>query len=192
MIEGKGTKDFAKTKFVAYEDPAFFGSLIELLTEKVSEYVIQQIENGVEVIKIFDSWASALPNEMVDNYCIQPISKIVSNINKKFPDFPIIAFPKGINRLVDFVKSTKISAVAIDSHTSIEWARKNLSPYCIVQGNLDPSCLRAGGDQMMKQAKFILDTMQGEKFIFNLGHGVQKETDPDNVGSLVNFIQSYS
>ena len=193
MVDGGGSRDFAETKKWAYRDPDGFGRLIDLITEATAAYLIQQIDHGAEAVQLFDSWAGACDEGLFRRYCIQPAKTIVNLIRASHPDVPIIGFPRQAGRLaLDYVQGTGVNAIGIDQMIPMRWAAQSLQPLACVQGNLDPVCLLTGGDAMRDNVQSILDNLAGGPFVFNLGHGIIKETPPDHVAQLVAMVREYS
>ncbi len=202
MAEGGSSRDFAKARTWAREDAAGFGRLIDLVTEATIEYLNGQISAGAEAIQLFDSWAGLLvpggnshSHSETDTYArwvIEPAQRIISAIRARFPDVPIIAFPRGSGELyAEYARQTGADAIGIDQDISPGWAAENLQKKTAVQGNLDPQSLLAGGAEMGRAARAILDCLGGGPFIFNLGHGVIKETPPEHVAQLVDVVRSW-
>ncbi|MAF97209.1 MAG: uroporphyrinogen decarboxylase [Micavibrio sp.] len=190
MIEGGSSKDFMKTKLFAYQQPDLFDELIEILTNSTAQYLIKQVEAGAETLQIFDSWAGALDAESFEKYSIEPIKKIISQVREKYPDIPIIGFPKGAGTgLIKFAKQTGITAIGLDSQTHPQWAAQNLQSLMPVQGNLDPMMLMAGGEKMQKAAALIMENFASKPYIFNLGHGIHKDTPIAHVEKLVETLR---
>ena len=190
MIEGGSSKDFMKTKLFAYQQPDLFDELIEILTNSTAQYLINQVEAGAEALQIFDSWAGALDAESFEKYSIEPIKKIISLVREKYPDIPIIGFPKGAGTgLIKFAKQTGITAIGLDSQTHPQWAAQNLQSLMPVQGNLDPMMLMAGGEKMQKAAALIMENFTSKPYIFNLGHGIHKDTPIAHVEKLVETLR---
>lgn len=191
MIEKKGSKDFAKTRSSALSDPQQFSFLIDLLTQAVSSYLVRQIESGANIIQLFDSWAGVLSPDQFRKWVIGPTAKIVANIRKKHPQTPIIGFPRGAAFLYqDYIRQTGVTALGMDTQVPPEYACENLQTLCPVQGNLDPMVLRAGGKELDLQTAHILEALGRKPFIFNLGHGIDKETPIAHVENLVKRIRS--
>ncbi len=192
MVEGKGSRDFVNTKIFAYKNPEQFQKLIDIVTNATIHYLKKQIEAGVEAVKIFDSWAGMADEYLFEKYVIRPTKKICYSLKKEYPNVPIIGFPRGacVNN-IDYVRETDINVLAIDQSLPVKFAKENLSNKVILQGNMDPALLMAGGDMMEKSVKYILDSFSDNPFIFNLGHGIIKETNPDNVARIVNLVHSY-
>ncbi|MFA6279526.1 MAG: uroporphyrinogen decarboxylase [Bdellovibrionales bacterium] len=192
MIEGRGRQDFVKAKEAALHQPAFLKALIEKIEAATLVYLLGQIEAGAEVIQIFESHAGQLSGQAFQAFVIEPTKMLVEGIRKKHPSFPIIGFPRGAS-LSDYKKyfeQTGISGCSLDQNISLDSAKKELLPLGCLQGNLDPDLLLAGGKAMDDQAEKIMNVL-GEKLIFNLGHGVIKETNPDHIARLVALVHGF-
>lgn len=190
MIEGGGSRDFHAVKKWAYSDPESFGLLIDKIVRATTHYLIRQIESGAEAIKLFDSWAGVLDSYHFDLWAVQPVKKIVSEIKKKYPDIPIIGFPRGAGVLYQgYAGSTGIDALAIDQNVSLPWAEQYLQKDTVIQGNLDPVRLLTGGESLRMGIENIMAHLEAGNFIFNLGHGVIKETPVEHVEELVRIVR---
>ncbi|WP_417320836.1 uroporphyrinogen decarboxylase [Emcibacter sp.] len=192
MVGGKGSPDQAAARLWAYSDEKAFQALMELLVEATSQYLIRQAEQGAEVLQIFDTWAGNLPMEEFRKWCMAPTKRIVENIRARFPEIPVIGFPRGAGpRYPDYVRETGVSAVSIDTSMPTDWARENIQSLCPVQGNLDPLLLVSGGPALEKAVAAILDSLSGRPFIFNLGHGIVPQTPPEHVALVSEMIKGY-
>lgn len=193
MIEGQGSKDFMNAKRMSYEKPTEFGALIDLLIEATAQYLIRQVEAGAEALQIFESWAGALDVDQFERWSIVPTKKIIEKVRKVHPAIPIIGFPRlaGLN-ILSYAEKTGVNAVGIDSLVPTAWAAENLQARkFVVQGNLDPACLLAGGLSLDHSATSILKDLSRSPFVFNLGHGVNKDTPIAHVERLVQIIQEF-
>lgn len=191
MVEGGSSRDFMKTKLWAYENPESFQSLIHKIVEATSAYLIKQIEAGAEALQIFDSWCSVLDHDGFQRWSIAPTKAIVAAVKKAHPNIPIIGFPKGSGvNITDYAEQIGCDAIGLDSQISVEWAAQNLSGKTL-QGNLDPFLLRAEGVEMREQAHKILKTFADHPFIFNLGHGINKDTPIAHVEELAKIIKEF-
>jgi len=190
MIAGKGTPDQAPARRLMYGDPATFEALLDRITEATIHYLLQQIDAGAEVVKLFDSWAGALPGPVFAKYAIAPAKRIVDAIRAKHPEVPIIGFPRmaGGNYL-PYVQATGVQCVALDTSVDPAWAARELQPHACVQGNLDPLLLVQGGDALTKAAKAVVEGFSGGPHIFNLGHGITPDADPDNVHRMLEAVR---
>ncbi len=189
MVEGAGSKEYLHVKRWAYQKPDEFAQLIDLLVEATSAYLCRQIEAGAEIIQLFDSWSGVLSETEFDRWVIEPTTKIVKAIKSKYPDIPVIGFPKGCGMLyTHYAKNTGVNAVSIDFQVPLSQA-KDIQKIMPVQGNLDPIALLAGGDALDREVDRILEQLSDAPFIFNLGHGINKETPPKHVEQLAKRIR---
>ena len=166
---------------------------VNLILDKLNEYICTHIENqidaGADVIQIFDSWAGLIFPEDLPNYCYIPNLKIVEFCKEK--KIPIICFPKGLKEnYKEFNSVVKPNGISLDYEVDPNWAKKNLSNV-VLQGGLDPKILLSSNQEIFNNAKNYLDTFKGLPYIFNLGHGLLPETDPDKVNKLVKFFREY-
>ncbi len=194
MIEGGTSKKFENIRRLAIEDEIFFQKLISILVEAISIYLNKQIESGVEVVKLFDSWCGILPESEFRKWIIEPHKKIVKNIRDKNPDIPIIIFTKGAGVLYeDFVIEVDCDAIAIDQNISRKWANDILQKKHnkIIQGNLDNVLLSLDKVRAKEEVLDILNTFNDSPFIFNLGHGVLPNTPIENIEEIVKIIKNY-
>jgi len=192
MVEGGGTKEFAHIKTWAYTDPAGFGALIDLLVEVTADYLITQIEAGAEAVQLFDSWAGVLPAGAFRRYVIEPTRRIVALVKARYPNVPVIGFPRGAGLLYeDYVSESGVDAVGLDTTVPPAWAARNLQTRLPVQGNLDPILLVAGGDAMRTAVEEILEVLAGRPFVFNLGHGITQQTPPEHVAELARILKTW-
>jgi len=190
MIDRKGSKDFAATRLMALQDEEKFSNLINILVQSISSYLIEQIKRGAEIVQIFDSWAGVLPPHQFMKWVIEPTARIVKSIRAVYPNVPIIGFPKGAGVLYrDYSAMTGVTAIGIDTQMPVNWVKEHLQGGIVVQGNLDPFTLVAGGSNLLKEADHILQNLGDKPFVFNLGHGIDKSTPPDHVKMLVEHIR---
>lgn len=190
MIAGRGTPDQAPAHKLRQEDPATFDALINLLTDATIEYLSKQVEAGAEVVKIFDSWAGSLKGEAFDRYALEPAKKITQEMKQRFPGLPVIAFPREAgDKYIGFAKAVGADCLALDTSVDATWAAQHLQKDGCVQGNLDPKLMITGGDALRQEARRILDALKNGPHIFNLGHGITPEADPENVHVLLEEIR---
>lgn len=192
MVEGKGSKDFLKARRMAYGDEANFSALIDLLVEATAHYLIRQIESGAEALQIFESHAGILDAAQFHKWVILPTRRIVASVRESYPQIPIIGFPRGAGyNAMAYAQETGITALGLDPQIPPKWAARALQSLMPVQGNLDPVCLLAGGDGLKLAAEDIFQTLSGGPFVFNLGHGIHKDTPIEHVVALVEMIKGY-
>ena len=189
MVEGRTSKDFRRVKSWAYRDASGFGTLIDLLVEGTVDFLAAQMAAGAEVVQLFDSWAGILSEPAFERWVIEPTRRIVAALKRRFPDHPIIGFPRGAGLLYErYITETGVDGVGLDAMVPAGYARSRLQQLATVQGNLDPVLLIAGGAALESAVKELCRTLGGGPFVFNLGHGVLPETPPENVAALGRLI----
>ncbi len=192
MVAGEGSRDQHDTRAMAYRDPAAFQGIIDAIVAVTVEYLAGQIEAGAEAVQLFDSWAGSLAPKEFERWVIAPNAAIVASVKARFPDVPIIGFPKGAGeKLAAYVRETGVDAVGVDETIDPEWAARELPAGLPVQGNLDPLLLLAGGDALDAAAEHILKTFAGRPHVFNLGHGIGQFTPIAHVERLIQKIRGW-
>lgn len=190
MIAGRGTPDKGPAHALKAADRVLFTKLIDLLTEATVEYLSAQIEAGADVIKLFDSWAGSLKGADFDDFAIAPARSIITALKKRHPNVPIIAFPREAGeRYKGFAQATGADCVALDNSVDAAWAAEHVQSQGPVQGNLDPRLMVTGGEALTAEARRIVETFRNGPHIFNLGHGITPDADPDNVTRLIEAIR---
>ncbi|WP_081536040.1 uroporphyrinogen decarboxylase [Rhodovulum sp. P5] len=190
MIAGRGTKDQAPAHALKAEDTATFEALIDLLTDATIEYLSKQVEAGAEVIKIFDSWAGSLKGEDFDKYAMAPAKRIIDELKSRHPGLPCIAFPREAGeKYIGFAKATGADCVALDNSVDADWAAANVQVDGCVQGNMAPGLMVTGGQELIDETKRIKEAFSKGPHIFNLGHGITPEADPENVTIMLEALR---
>ena len=191
MIAGRGTKDQGPAHALKAENRVVFEGILDRLTEATIEYLSKQIEAGAEVVKLFDSWAGSLKGEDFVKYALKPAAKITQALKQRHPGIPVIAFPREAgDGYVGFAKATGADCIAIDNSVSAEWVAQNVQPDSCVQGNLASSHMVTGGDDLITETKRIVNALKNGPHIFNLGHGITPDANPDNVQIMINTIRN--
>jgi uroporphyrinogen decarboxylase len=191
MVEGGGSERELARK-IAYQKEPWFKELISRLVENSIEYLCVQIGAGADVVQIFDSWAGELPEELFTEYSIEPIRDIVSGVKSRFPDVPIIVFTKGAgHRHGEVYSKTKCQAVGIEAESSADFIQSILPADAVIQGNLDPLLLLCDDDVVRKHTLKLVKSISRDRHIFNLGHGIKPQTNPDVLTTIVKTIRDY-
>ena len=191
MIAGRGTPDQGPAHRLKAEDRATFTALIDLLTASTIEYLSQQVLAGAEVIKIFDSWAGSLKGEDFTEFAEKPAARIISELKARHPGLPIIAFPREAgDGYVGFAKRTGADCVALDNSVSADWAAEHVQKDGCVQGNLAPGHMVTGGQALIDETRRIVKAFSKGPHIFNLGHGITPDANPDNVTLMIDTIRN--
>lgn len=190
MIEGGSSRDHAATRAWALGAPDDFRRLIDLLVEVTAEFLVRQVAAGAEALQIFESWAGILPAQAFATHSLAPIRKIAARVKEACPEVPVIAFPRGVPlQLEGFASAPEIDAVSVDHATDPRWAAGRIQASVPVQGNLDPALLLAGGPELARGARDVVEAFSGGAHIFNLGHGVLPATPVGHVRDLVRAVR---
>lgn len=190
MIAGKSTPDQAPARLFAYRNPDLFQRLIDRLVQVSIDYLAWQVEAGVEALQIFDTWAGVLPFAEFERWCLAPLEAIVSGLRLRHKKARVIGFPKGLGQhLLDFAARTKIDALGLDSTIDPQWAVRSLDRHLVLQGNLDPLALVAGGKALESGVRAILSAFHERPHIFNLGHGILPQTPLDHVTLMLDLLR---
>lgn len=189
MIAGHGTPDQGPARLFFYNHKQDMLRLLDILADISADYLIGQIEAGADCVQIFDSWAGVLDELSFEICCIAPVKRMVQRIRMRFPEIPIIGFPKGAGLLLkDYAMKTGVTALGLDWSVPLSFAQM-LQKQTPVQGNLDPYRLLAGGKALEDGVKMIRTALEEKPFIFNLGHGISKDTPIAHVETLVKLVR---
>jgi len=190
MIAGQGSDDSADARLFAYRKPNEFTALVDLLTEATADYLLAQIDAGAEAVQIFESWAGTIPSDSYEQFSLKPIRSIIRRIRTHAPSVPVIVFPRGAGaHYTRYAADTGAAAVSLDTHTSIAWALTHFPNGTVIQGNLDPLALIAGGVALDAAVDKILAAAESRPHVFNLGHGIRPETPIAHVEQLLKHIR---
>ncbi|MEM6587515.1 MAG: uroporphyrinogen decarboxylase [Pseudomonadota bacterium] len=191
MIAGRGTPDQGPAHALKAENRALFEQVMERLTEGTIDYLSMQIEAGADCVKLFDSWAGSLQGEDFDRYAMEPAKRIITELKARHPGTPIIAFPREAgDGYIGFHEKTGADCVALDNSVTPEWAAENVQPGGCVQGNLASSHMVTGGDDLVWETRRIVEALRNGPHIFNLGHGITPEADPENVHRMIEAVRA--
>ena len=192
MVAGEGSRDQHVTRELAYRDPPAFQAIIDAIVAVTIEYLAGQIQAGAEAVQLFDSWAGSLAPAEFERWVIAPNAAIAAALKARFPQVPVIGFPKGAGeKLPAYARETGVQAVGLDETIDPLWAHKALPVGLPVQGNLDPLLLLAGGEEMERQALRILDAFAERPHVFNLGHGIGQTTPVEHVAQLLSLVRNW-
>lgn len=191
MIAGRGTPDQGPAHALKDGNRAVFEALLERITDASIEYLSAQIEAGAEVVKIFDSWAGSLKGEDFQKYAVAPCHKITAALKARHPSIPVIGFPREAgDGYVGFHDATGVDCVALDNSISADWAAANVQSSGCVQGNLASSHMVTGGADLVRETQDIVRAFSKGPHIFNLGHGITPDADPENVALMIETVRS--
>ena len=195
MVEGGSSKNFSKVKGLMYENPKHMHQLLDVLADTVIDYLNSQIEEGADSVMIFDTWGGLLNKASYENFSLRYMSKIVAGINRNYEGktIPVTLFTKGGSAWLEQIAATGCDAVGIDWTVEIGEAERRVGSKVALQGNLDPSVLYASPEVIKSEAYKILDQFQGSTgHVFNLGHGITPDVNPESMKVLVDAVHSYS
>ena len=190
MIAGRGTPDQGPAHALKHENRALFEALLARITEATIDYLSKQIEAGAEVVKIFDSWAGSLKGEDFRKYALEPCREITAALKQRHPGIPVIGFPREAGeKYLGFAKETGIDCLALDNSVAPLWAAQNLQVDGCVQGNLASRHMVTGGQDLVEETRAIVQAFKNGPHIFNLGHGITPDADPDNVQLMIDTVR---
>jgi len=191
MIAGQGTPDQGPAHRLMQQDRATFEALLARITEATILYLSAQIDAGAEVVKLFDSWAGSLKGDDFARYAVEPARQIIAALKARHPQVPVIAFPREAGQgYIGFARATGADCVAIDNSVSPEWAAAHVQRNGCVQGNLPPGLLVSGGQALVDGTRAVVRAFAGGPHIFNLGHGITPDADPENVALMVETVRA--
>jgi len=191
MVEGGGSKDFARIRGMAHGEPELLSRLIDVLVDSTIEYLSAQITAGADAVMLFDSWAGVLSPRLFARHVIEPTRRIVDALRALHPGTPIIGFPRLAGVLVGaYAAQTAVNAVALDTGAELSMATGLVPATTATQGNLDPLSLVAGGEALAAETRSVLAGVKGRPHIFNLGHGIVPQTPPSHVADLVAQVRA--
>lgn len=190
MIEGRGSKTYNRCKKLIYSDPDFMHEILSKVTDAVKYYLEKQIEAGVDVVQIFDSWASALEKSRYFPFSWDYLKEIASYIKERYPHIPIIIFPKGIPAYLDEIDGD-FDVFGVDWSTPMALAKEYLGDRYVLQGNMEPARLYSK-EQTFECVSSIANTMRNGRHIFNLGHGILPDVPVENAKYFVDLCKELS
>lgn len=187
MIEGQGSKTFAKARKVLYTDPALAHDLLQRITDVTIRYLKSQVKAGAHMLQVFDSWAGILWQEQYEVFGLRYIDKIVKEIN----EVPITIFAKGAFRAVESIAQMSCNTIGLDWNMSVQEVRKIVGETKTLQGNLDPCALYSSHNEVERLTKNMLNSFESKRHIVNLGHGVYPDINPDKVRTFIETVKNY-
>ena len=195
MVEGGSSKNFSKVKGLLFENPKHLHQLLNVLADTVIDYLNAQIEAGADSVMIFDTWGGLLNKESYENFSLRYMSKIVDGIHRKYDGrtIPITLFTKGGSAWLEQIAATGCDGVGLDWTIEIGEAERRIGSKVALQGNLDPSVLYASPEIITAEAYKVLDQFKGQTgHVFNLGHGITPDVNPESMKVLVDAVHSYT
>jgi uroporphyrinogen decarboxylase len=191
MVAGRGSREQAEARRMAYRDPRAFAEIIDGIIDVTVGYLEGQVAAGVDVVQLFDSWAGSLAPAEFERWVVEPTARIVDRLRDRCPGVPIIGFPKGAGgKLPAYARETQVDAVGLDETVDPLWADGALPEGLPVQGNLDPLALVAGGEALEQAVQRIRTALFERPHIFNLGHGIVPDTPIAHVEQLLTLLRT--
>lgn len=190
MIAGRGTPDQGPAHALKAENRALFEALLDRITEATIAYLSAQIDAGAEVVKLFDSWAGSLEDQDFADYSIAPMARIVAALKQKHSGVPIIAFPRGAGERYEGAHAAiGADCIAVDDGVTAQWVADHVQTRGCVQGNLKSSHMVTGGEALVRETRRIVEALSKGPHIFNLGHGITPDADPENVQMMIDTVR---
>lgn len=191
LIEGRPSKTYQNTKRLMHSDASLWHNVMERLVQHSVEFISAQLSAGAEAFQVFDSWAGSLSRADYDTFVKPHTAAVFSQLAERHPGVAGIHFGIGCDHLLESMNSVGNAVIGLDWRTTISDARKRLGASTVVQGNLDPALVLAGTDTALRGAQHVLADNAGHHgHIFNLGHGVQPDTDPGVLAAIVDLVHA--
>jgi len=192
MIEGRGSKTYNLSKKMLYTEPNLLHSILRRVTDTLKLYLEKQIESGVDAIQIFDSWASAIEPSKYDEFSWSYMVEVAKYLKSKYPDIPIILFPKGVASFIEMEKVYgEFDVFGVDWSTPMALAKEKLGKKYVLQGNMEP--MRLYSKEATKECvSSIVNLMQNKRHIFNLGHGILPDVPVENAKYFIKLCKELS
>ena len=186
MIEGQGTKTYNICKKMMYSNPELLHNILAKVTEVVKIYMEKQIKAGIDVVQIFDSWASAIEPSKYNEFSWKYMVEIADYLKSRYPEVPIIMFPKGVSAFVEQgLVYGNFDVFGVDWGTPMSLAKEKLGDRYVLQGNMEP-CRLYNKEATTQCVEAIQNIMEGKRHIFNLGHGILPDVPVQNAIHFVN------
>lgn len=195
MVEGGGSKDHGRCKALAFDEPETMHALLDKLAQSVTAYLNDQIRAGAQAVQIFDTWGGALGHRAYQEFSLRYMKQIVDGLIKEHDGraVPAILFTKNGGQWLESMADTGANALGLDWTTDIGAARKRVGDKVALQGNMDPAMLRASPKRIREEVATILaEYGSGVGHVFNLGHGITPEVDPEHAGAFINAVRELS
>ena len=187
MVEGRGSKQYAKIKKLLYTNPMMLHRLLSFNTKETIEYLKKQIEAGADAVMIFDSWGGALEKEKFFEFSWNYMKEIAKEIKSLYPHIPVIGFSKGVGLYMDGMDG-EFDVIGVDWNTPIEYALNIFKNRYTIQGNLEPTRLYSKS-AIKEGVEKIASVMKGNRHIFNLGHGILPDVPVENAKYFVKLVK---
>ena len=193
MIEGSGSKDFARAKKMLLAEPEAAERLMNHLADATADYLAAQVAAGADALMVFDSWGGVLSPRLYEKFSLASQQRIVEKLKASCPDTPVVLFGKGCAQHLEKLADTGCAALGVDWTIDLSAARVRVGDRVALQGNLDPSVLLTSPEVIVAETRRVLDSFgSGPGHVFNLGHGITPQVPPEHVSVLVETVREYS
>ncbi len=195
MIEGRSSRDFVATKRMLYREPEVLHLLLDKLSDSVANYLNAQIMAGAQVVQLFDTWGGVLSEPAYNEFSLAYMTKIIGKLNLEAEGrpVPLIVFTKGGGQWLEKIAASGCHCIGLDWSTDIGVARDRVGGSVALQGNMDPAVLRAPVATVEAEVDYLLSRFgAGSGHVFNLGHGITPDIDPDKVAFLIDSVHEIS
>ena len=195
MVEGGSSKSFSKVKGLMFQNPHHMDQLLDILADTVIDYLNAQIEAGADSVMIFDTWGGLLNKQCYEDFSLQYMTKIVDSLHRNYEGkiIPVTLFTKGGSAWLEQIATSGCDGIGLDWTIELGEAERRVGKLVALQGNLDPSVLYASPEVIVSEVNKVLDQFKGETgHVFNLGHGVTPDVNPENMKILVDAVHAYS
>jgi len=194
MVEGGSSKNFSNIKGLMYENPKHLHMLLDTLSDTIIDYLNGQIEAGVDSVMIFDTWGGLLNKESYENFSLKYMTKIVKGIKREYEGkkIPVTLFTKGGSMWLEQIADSGCDGVAVDWTVEMGDVQNRIGSKVALQGNLDPNILFASPEVIEVEVNKIMSQFKGDTgHVFNLGHGITPDVNPENVKVLIDAVHNY-
>ncbi len=195
MVEGGSTKNFAKSKGMMFEDPGLMHELLGKLAESVTSYLNAQIAAGAQAVMIFDTWGGVLSPRDYEAFSLSYMERIIEGLTRENEGrrVPVIMFTKNGGQWLSRMAESGADALGVDWTTELADARVQVRDKVALQGNMDPCVLYASPERIREEVAHVLDSYgHGPGHVFNLGHGIHPEIDPEHAGAFIDAVHELS
>jgi uroporphyrinogen decarboxylase len=195
MVEGGSSKSFSKVKALMFQDPHHMNQLLDILADTVIDYLNAQIEAGADSVMIFDTWGGLLNKQCYENFSLRYMAKIVDSLHRNYDGktIPVTLFTKGGSAWLEKIAASGCDGIGLDWTIELGEAERRVGQQVALQGNLDPSVLYATPEVIVSEVNKVLNQFKGETgHVFNLGHGITPDVNPENMKILVDAVHAYS
>ena len=195
MVEGGSSKNFSKVKGLMYENPKHMHLLLDTLSDTIIDYLNAQIEAGADSVMVFDTWGGLLTQESYELFSLQYMKKIVDGVHREYEGktIPITLFTKGGGMWLEQIANSGCTGVGLDWTVELGDAQRRIGDKVALQGNLDPCVLYASPEKIRAEVKKVLNQFSGDTgHVFNLGHGISPDVNPEHMKVLVDSVHEFS